>query len=572
MSKSQTKRGDFTRPGRRGNEAGDTLIEILITLLIMSVAGVALISAFSTSISATSEYRGLSVSDTVLRSVSEQVIGLFQAGGLYEPCATYLYYESTIPRSSLVAPPPYSNNDYQAKVVDVTYWDATTSSFGTSCTAGSTAPQTITIQLSGPLVVPELISFIVEGSGQIFTSGSGNPLDPPTNVMATCSACTDSGGLVISFTGSLNAPPTTSTFTQYYSVKACTNRAMTFGCTPLSTNFESGMELTGVVPGTTYWVTVFANASPGYLASQPSAPVSGVSSGTVSNPAVTSVSPSQSTAGALDVVFTPLSPNGEPIGETYTVSGCTDSAMTKNCSSQAIAKGGGALTGLTPAAYYVTVSADPNGNYTGTTSLIFSPPVKATVQLGAPSGVTAVGSSTQVGAIVVSFTAPSNAPSGQTYLLTVCSNQGMSLSCQSEAAVPSGSVVANLTAGSRYWATVTAVLSTGYLAATSAAAGPAVAAIPLAAPTNVSVKPGSTGDVIVTFTLSNNAAQGQTYTLVACQNSSMKANCTTISSYSPGSNVGSWPSGKTIFVTVTANASPGYVASSPSSQASGSSG
>ncbi|HVB70876.1 MAG TPA: fibronectin type III domain-containing protein [Acidimicrobiales bacterium] len=298
-----------------------------------------------------------------------------------------------------------------------------------------------------------------------------------------------------------------------------------------------------------------------------------MSSGTLSIPAVTSVTPSKSTAGGLFVTFTPPSSGSVPIGETYTVTGCTNSAMTANCSSQAIASGGGTFTGLTPGtAYYVTVSADPNGNYTGTTSLIYSPPVIATRQLAAPSGVSAAGSSTQVGAIEVSFTAPSNAPGGQTYVLTVCTDLAMSMSCQSEPAVPSGTVFGSLTAGTKYYATVTAVASTGYLAATSAVAGPAMAAIQLAAPTKVSVNPGASGDVIVTFTSSNNAAPGQTYTLVGCTNSSMKANCTTVNSYSPGTNVGSWPSGKTVYVTVTANASPGYVASNPSVQASGTSG
>lgn len=563
----------------RVDERGDTLIEILITLTILSLAGVALISGFSTSISASSEYRGLAVTDTVLRTVSEQVIGQFQQGSTFQPCDSAMdlvsMYETAL-APALIIPAPYSNSaDYVASVSNVTFWNG--AGFVASCTPGSKVPQQITISLTGPFPVPQSVSFVVEGSGQIFSTGAVQ-LAPPTNVVpSTPGTVGDSGGLIVTFTGSSNAPPNVGTFIQYYTVKACTNSGMSQGCTPVSDEFQSGNELQGLVPGTPYWVTVFANASSGYLASSTAEGGPGTSSGTLSLPAVLSVTPSATTAGALVVTFTP--PTAAPSGDTFTVTGCTDSAMSMNCVTESNYTSGAQFTGLTPGTkYYVEIAADPDGFYPGTTSLPYSPPVMATVQLAPATIVSVTSSQLQTGALVVSYTNSSNAPSGQTYTVQGCTDLAMTMGCVSQTSYASGTQFTGLTQGTSYYVIVTAAASTGYLASTSTPAGPTEATIQLSTPVIRSpngVKSGThnSGQIKVMFTGSSPAPGGQTYTLLACTDVAMTTGCYTNATYTSNASVGlPWASGTVVYVTITANASTGYLASAPSAQASGSAG
>jgi len=539
---------------------GDTLIEVLITLAIMSLAGVALITAFSTSISASSEYRGLSVTDTVLRTVSEQVIGQFQEGDMYQSCGTQpdmaSYYTSMMQSTALVVPAPYASANYAATVSNVGFWNG--AGYSASCTSGySTAPQQITISLTGPFPVAQLVTFEVEGSGQVLVAGAVQ-LKPPTNVVPSTPTVTgDSGGLIVTFTDSSNAAAF-----QYYTVKACTNSSMNRGCTPVSNEFEPGDELQGLVPGTSYWVTVYANASAGFLASGSVEGGPATSSGTPSIPAVTSVASSPSTAGALVVMYTPE--NGAPNGETFTVMGCTDSAMSNNCVSDSPYSSGTQFTGLTQGTkYYVEVS----GNSDGATSLPFTPAVMATVQLATPSSVSVTSSQIQRGALVVTFGNPPNAPSGQTYLVTGCTDPSMTVGCVSQSSYTSGNQFTGLTSGTKYYVNVAALASTGYLPSTSAPTATATqATTQFSQPiiNGVGAPNGNAGKINVTF-----SGNGQTYTLIGCTDPAMTTGCTTNTNYASGAPQGTWPKNGTVYVTITANAAPGYLASIPSAQANG---
>ena len=64
----------------------------------------------------------------------------------------------------------------------------------------------------------------------------------------------------MSFTGSTNAPSG-----QTYTATACANSGVGFGCVT-QTPFVSGSAITGLTPGTSYYVTITANSSgPLYL-------------------------------------------------------------------------------------------------------------------------------------------------------------------------------------------------------------------------------------------------------------------------------------------------------------------
>lgn len=559
-------------------DAGDTLIEVLIALLILSITVVALLSAFSTSIAASAEYRNIAVTDSVVRTLSEQVIAQFQQGTTYIACpnatpATYLsgYSGSASLTSALTIPAPYTSAGYSASLSAVGYWtgnnfDGTPS----TCSIGSTVPEQLTITITGPSGTSETLTFIVEGSGQIFSIPPGT-LDPPTNLVLTTPA--DSGGLVVSFTASANAPANSLTFTQYYTVVACVNASMTQGCTS-TTTFQSGQEISGLAPGTPYWVSVVANASPGYLASPPATAGPQDSSGTALVPEVTSVTPSTTTAGALVVTFTP--PGNAPSGETYTANACTDSGMSANCVSVGAFTSGSAITGLAPGTpYYVEVTANPNSSagYPGATSIPFSPPVASTEQLYAPSVTNVSSSSIQSGALVVTYSPSSNAPSGQTYTVTGCTDQNMTQGCVSQADYASSGQFTGLSSGTSYYVTITANASTGYLASTSTPTTSAtMASIQLTPPTIRRVT-AATGALKVSVIGSSNAPQTETYTATACTNTSMTSGCTSQSTTTTKSNfsvtITNLTSGTTYYITVIADAPPGYLTSNPSAQATG---
>ena len=57
---------------RDRSERGDTLIEVLLALLILSFATVALLLAFSTTISASSTHRNVAAANVALESIEQQ--------------------------------------------------------------------------------------------------------------------------------------------------------------------------------------------------------------------------------------------------------------------------------------------------------------------------------------------------------------------------------------------------------------------------------------------------------------------------------------------------------------------
>ena len=191
-------------------------------------------------------------------------------------------------------------------------------------------------------------------------------------------------------------------------------------------------------------------------------------------------------------------------------------------------------------------------------------------QLDTPSITNVLPSTTTAGAINVTFTGSSNAPSGQTYTVKACTDSAMSAGCVSQANFTSGSDLDFLIAGRSYYVSVNATGSTYYLPATTPASGPTPATIQLNAPSAVTVTPSTTtaGALTVTFTASSNAAAGQTYTALACTAPNMGSGCDTASAITSGGQIVGLVGGTPYYVTVTASASSGYLIS-PASAISG---
>ena len=137
----------------RHSEAGDTLIEVLMALVVLSLASVALITAFATTISGSAVHRQLTTSGIVLDSVSQNVIAEIQAQQKWFDCTNNLTltdYQnpSEVP---INIPAPYTNQ-YQAQITAVAYWNPspvaplpTTPGFYPNCVSNQSQLITVTL-------------------------------------------------------------------------------------------------------------------------------------------------------------------------------------------------------------------------------------------------------------------------------------------------------------------------------------------------------------------------------------------------------------------------------------------
>jgi hypothetical protein len=117
--------------------------------------------------------------------------------------------------------------------------------------------------------------------------------------------------------------------------------------------------------GTSYYVTVTANASTGYLAAASSASAAHADTSALNAPTITNVTNGSSGSNyRLTVTFT--APSGHA-PSSYSAEACTDSAMTLQCSAVITSfTSGSMITGLTHGrSYYVEILAVPPTGYIG---------------------------------------------------------------------------------------------------------------------------------------------------------------------------------------------------------------
>ena len=121
---------------RQSSERGDTLIEVLLALIILSIAGVALLAGFATAISSSGEHRNLASLDSSDRTAANMAIADIQqqAGQSNDPFACPDLFT-----------PTFSNvtGDFQVTVTSVGYWNGST--FQSGCIAGAAQQYTLTI-------------------------------------------------------------------------------------------------------------------------------------------------------------------------------------------------------------------------------------------------------------------------------------------------------------------------------------------------------------------------------------------------------------------------------------------
>lgn len=135
------------------DERGDTLIELLFAVVIMSIAVASLMGALITSISSAGEHRALAGDDAVLKSFAEaykQQIEDAQTVA-FVPCDSAAY------AVSYTAP-----SGYTVSQKSIAYWNG--SDFVTSPCSMTTANegvQLITIVAQGPSKFTQALSFVI---------------------------------------------------------------------------------------------------------------------------------------------------------------------------------------------------------------------------------------------------------------------------------------------------------------------------------------------------------------------------------------------------------------------------
>ena len=148
-----------------------------------------------------------------------------------------------------------------------------------------------------------------------------------------------------------------------------------------------------------------------------------------------------------------------------------------------------------------------------------------------PGPVLKVASSvTTAGALGVTFTKPSGAPTSEIYEIEACTNAALSTKCVSVSGFKSGHILEGLVAGDKYYVIVTALASGSFFSSRSKVVGPYLASVRLRAPVITKLTTTST-TLRITFSGSSNGPKAQAYTARACLNAAMTTGCVTQSHY-----------------------------------------
>jgi Tfp pilus assembly protein PilV len=124
------------------NEAGTTLVEVLMTVAILGIGIVAVVGAMGTSIIGTDHHRKQAQAHTVLLSAVDAVKS--QTANPYQPCATTGTYAAT---SGVTLPAGWAAS--YVTVQSVTYWDGGTG-FSASCPSPDSKLQLIDVRVATP--------------------------------------------------------------------------------------------------------------------------------------------------------------------------------------------------------------------------------------------------------------------------------------------------------------------------------------------------------------------------------------------------------------------------------------
>jgi len=151
---------------KRDPDAGDTLIEVLLALMVVALGVVALMTGLATSVAGSATHRGLSTTDAVLKSFSESAANQIelQSSPLFAPCAgvSGTSYGTAGSMTPIDYAPP---SGFVVFFTGIQYWSTAANGFvdQATCAASPAAVsgnqlQLLTIAVKGPTTT-ETMSF-----------------------------------------------------------------------------------------------------------------------------------------------------------------------------------------------------------------------------------------------------------------------------------------------------------------------------------------------------------------------------------------------------------------------------
>jgi type II secretory pathway pseudopilin PulG/Zn finger protein HypA/HybF involved in hydrogenase expression len=153
------------------SERGDTMVEILLSLIVLGLTSVALLIGFSTTISASATHRQLAAANLAINNYSQQVTAGVEADSTLFTCPGTAY----TPASFMAELGITSTAPYSPHITSIQYWNPTTESFGTTCVANSSELITVAVSSGSK---NQTLSFVVDSP----TAGSNFVGGAPTNM------------------------------------------------------------------------------------------------------------------------------------------------------------------------------------------------------------------------------------------------------------------------------------------------------------------------------------------------------------------------------------------------------
>lgn len=106
----------------RGDDRGETLIELIVAIAILGIGAVAILAAFQMSITFSDMGRKQANSDSAVRGLAEAIQNSVNTSGTYKPCALPNVYVTSAVRTQAGIPAGYTANQGQAQSWDGTSW------------------------------------------------------------------------------------------------------------------------------------------------------------------------------------------------------------------------------------------------------------------------------------------------------------------------------------------------------------------------------------------------------------------------------------------------------------------
>jgi len=164
------------------DERGDTLVEVLLAVVILSLTVVALLGALTTSITGSGEHRNIAAIDTILKSYAEAakyqielqpvVTGSKPSGPIYEDCPgnsstkVLTDYRNGV-NGKWTPPPGYgAGSGYSVAITQVQPWNNLSSNWDPSCPSGglnhdANGLQLLTVTATAPTNVSDQMQIAV---------------------------------------------------------------------------------------------------------------------------------------------------------------------------------------------------------------------------------------------------------------------------------------------------------------------------------------------------------------------------------------------------------------------------